>query len=305
MKIYAPEYYKGFVCIADKCKHSCCVGWEIDIDEAAMNKYIGYNGEYRNEIIKSIDHSGEPHFRLDENERCPHLDTRGLCKIILNAGEDYLCHICREHPRFYNQTSRGLEVGIGMACEEACRIILESDSYTNICEIGECDGEKCEENYDTFDEISGIYEILCCENASLNEKIMQLSREYGVYVDLICDSEWLKIIENFEYLYASHKELFSVFSSEAKVPEKLEKKLERALAYFVYRHCSEVWDEDDFRVSLGFCLFCEKLLGSMCASHHDTDISELARILSEEIEYSEENTEIIKNVFYMNDKKES
>ena len=33
MKLIAPDYYNKFSCIADKCRHSCCVGWEIDIDE--------------------------------------------------------------------------------------------------------------------------------------------------------------------------------------------------------------------------------------------------------------------------------
>ena len=32
MKIIAPNYYPAFRCIADKCRHSCCIGWEIDID---------------------------------------------------------------------------------------------------------------------------------------------------------------------------------------------------------------------------------------------------------------------------------
>ena len=30
--------------------------------------------------------------------------NRRLCRIILNLGEDALCDICREHPRFYNFT---------------------------------------------------------------------------------------------------------------------------------------------------------------------------------------------------------
>ena len=32
MRIIAPDYYREFHCIADKCRHSCCIGWEIDID---------------------------------------------------------------------------------------------------------------------------------------------------------------------------------------------------------------------------------------------------------------------------------
>ena len=35
MKEYIPDYYKDFQCIADKCKDSCCIGWEIMIDRMA------------------------------------------------------------------------------------------------------------------------------------------------------------------------------------------------------------------------------------------------------------------------------
>ena len=28
-----PDYYKEFQCIADQCEHSCCIGWEIDVDD--------------------------------------------------------------------------------------------------------------------------------------------------------------------------------------------------------------------------------------------------------------------------------
>ena len=141
MKLYAPGYYKNFSCIADKCTHSCCIGWEIDIDSDTMAKYTSVTHGYGKQIRDSIDVTDTPHFRLTDGERCPHLDQQGLCRIISNLGEAYLCDICREHPRFYNDTSRGREVGLGMACEEACRIILESDEYARMIEIGEADGE--------------------------------------------------------------------------------------------------------------------------------------------------------------------
>lgn len=32
MNIYAPDYYPAFRCIASKCGHTCCAGWEIDVD---------------------------------------------------------------------------------------------------------------------------------------------------------------------------------------------------------------------------------------------------------------------------------
>ena len=135
MKLYAPKYYKQFKCIADKCRHSCCVGWEIDVDPDAMEKYASLSGGYSGKIRASIDVGETPHFRLAENEKCPHLDEHGLCRIISEYGEGFLCDICREHPRFYNDTIHGKEVGIGMSCEEAARIILSSGEYREMLVI--------------------------------------------------------------------------------------------------------------------------------------------------------------------------
>ena len=34
-----PDYYNKFHCIADQCKDSCCIGWEIMIDPDSYEKY--------------------------------------------------------------------------------------------------------------------------------------------------------------------------------------------------------------------------------------------------------------------------
>ena len=64
MKLLAPSYYKKFKCIADKCTHSCCIGWEIDIDTDTYEKYSRMSGEFGKEILKSIEISDTPHFKL-------------------------------------------------------------------------------------------------------------------------------------------------------------------------------------------------------------------------------------------------
>ena len=157
MKVYTPKYYNEFKCIADKCPHSCCIGWEIYIDPLTMKKYRALQSSYSREIMSSIEGEDEPRFRMCPDGRCPHLDSDGLCKIILTSGEEYLSDICREHPRFYNRSSRGIEMGIGMACEEAARIILESDSYREFSATEEIEdnGEAVE-----FDAISRVEKIL-------------------------------------------------------------------------------------------------------------------------------------------------
>ena len=38
MKITAPDYYSQFKCIADQCRHTCCVGWEIEVDDEGLER---------------------------------------------------------------------------------------------------------------------------------------------------------------------------------------------------------------------------------------------------------------------------
>ena len=50
MKIYVPEYFNNFKCSADKCKDSCCIGWEIWIDDKTRAKYDMLNTSLGKEI---------------------------------------------------------------------------------------------------------------------------------------------------------------------------------------------------------------------------------------------------------------
>jgi hypothetical protein len=103
------------------------------------------------------------------------------------------------------------------------------------------------------------------------------------------------MIDSLEYLDESHRELFMNYSDKKRAVG-WDECLERALAYFVYRHCTEAFDEEDFRARLAFCLFCERLLSSLIVSQGAetvNGIAVLASIISEEIEYSENNTEML------------
>ena len=300
MKLYAPKYYEKFVCIADKCRHSCCIGWEIDVDRETAEKYKKMTDGYGLEIKKSLSHKGTTHFKLKKDDRCPHLDECGLCKIILNLGEDCLCEICREHPRFYNDTCRGKEVGLGISCEEACRIILSSDSFADLCEIGDIDEpfDADEWEFDAIAEREAIFAILAGSSLSLKEKLSAIEEKYAVSPESISDGDWLSRISSLEYLEDGHRKLFSSYSSGSEVAKDAENTLCRALAYFIFRHCSKAYDLDEFRASLGLSLFLERLLASISVGLGFDEICERARIISEELEYSEDNTEAIKTEFY-------
>lgn len=289
MKLYAPKYYKRFECIADRCEHSCCVGWEIDIDRESLEKYKRLKGGYGDAIRESISMEDTPHFRLDDCDRCPHLDGRGLCRIILNVGADYLCDICREHPRFYNYTSVA-EVGLGMSCAEAARLILSSPDYAQMECIGDVDATEDGIAFDGREERGRIYAILQDASCSYTEKLQRIYRTYAIEAGE--DGRWLEILDSLEYLNPDHKSLFLKYSS-ARRSEGRDEYLERFLAYLIYRHCTEAVDADDFLARLSFCLFCERMFASLlCTEGAKTlwEIAGIASIISEEIEYSDDNT---------------
>ena len=126
MKIIAPAYFNRFACIASRCRHSCCVGWEVDIDEESLTRYAEMSHPYAEKIRESIE--GEPaHFKLASGEKCPHLDASGLCRIITECTEEALCQICRDRPRYRNFYDGVVEIGLGLSCEEATRIVVSSD----------------------------------------------------------------------------------------------------------------------------------------------------------------------------------
>lgn len=295
MKLYAPVYYQKFSCLAGECRHSCCIGWEIDVDKKTLKKYKRLKDKA---ILASIDRNGAPHFCLGEDERCPHLDEEGLCRIILKYGDEGLCDICREHPRFYHDTVKGREVGIGISCEEACRLILSED-FT-VVEIGKEKGRVRPSRFDALPEREKIYTILSDQKLSYPERLLKIAEEYGIA--LKADTS---IFASLEYLREENRVRFvdaAPFTPISSTPKEIEEYLLRALAYFVYRHVTAAKSESEARMAVGFSLLCERLLCSLAVKENAFTLvafAELARTVSEEIEYSEQNTERIKFSFFM------
>lgn len=130
MKLVKPRFYDDFVCIASRCTDNCCIGWEIDIDERSMQRFRGVGGEFGKKLCSAI-HKGEDGvhtFAFGEGERCALLREDGLCELILNMGEDALCDICALHPRFFGWYNELKEAGLGLCCEEVCRLLFSDSS---------------------------------------------------------------------------------------------------------------------------------------------------------------------------------
>ena len=281
MKIYYPSYYEKFKCIADRCKHSCCVGWEIAVDDATMDKYraIGDAG--------ILAHIRDGEIIMENGGRCPFLRHDGLCRLIADYGEDCISEICREHPRFYHRVGDRIEMGIGASCEEAARLILSSDYKDFSSRESEIERHS-DTDFDSLAHRERIYALLSEENASFTEKIDRISSEYGIEnLFLDCDY-WNSALGGLELLDEGHREC--IFLRHFCENEAKSVFYERFFAYLVFRHLSTSDSEENLRARLGFCILLTKIL--MSGENSDFDaICRLARVISEEIEYSEDNTD--------------
>ena len=131
-----PSFADAFSCKAGECRHSCCKGWEIDIDDRSLSLYRQLPGTWweRMNAAVSVDESGA-HFVLTAQDACPFLRQDGLCDLILAFGEDVLCDICALHPRFYELIGMYELSGLGLSCEAVCELLLaEGGELQFLCE---------------------------------------------------------------------------------------------------------------------------------------------------------------------------
>ena len=289
--VYAyPDYYEKFKCIAGKCRHSCCIGWEIDIDEEALSRFMSTQGELGEELKSKISCEDTPHFVLSENERCPFLDEKNLCRLITEKGEDFLCNICRDHPRFRSFLPGRTELGLGMCCEEAARLILTQKEPVSIIERGE--NEPDEETENIINGRTELFAIVQNREFDISTRIQQLLELYDIALPEKSPSEWAEFylgLERLEDEWTTQLERLKNFS-EFSVPDMTE--YEQLLVYFLYRHIPECYDDYDADSKILFAVLSTEILGTL-AGENVEKLIELARLYSAEIEYSDENLEII------------
>ena len=303
MKQYIPDYYAGFACIQGACRHSCCIGWEIDIDEASLERFRSTGGEIGKRLADNIVSDDEgAHFRLTEAERCPFLNDKGLCDLILELGEDVLCQICADHPRFRNFYSDREETGLGLCCEAAGRLILQRSQPAHWVLSGDDGGEEalCEDEADLLqlrDELTSIAQdrqldidaraakiLETCDLQHLNMRFEDRACFLGTLERL--DEAWTKQLETLAHPLPCP--LPGEYGCSIA--------LEQLLVYLLWRHIPAALEDDDIRGHIAFAVFIWQLLRDMIAAAAEKrgcfdieDAVELARLCSSEIEYSDEN----------------
>ncbi len=298
MKIYAPDYYRNFSCIKDKCKHSCCVGWEIDIDEKTLEVYKNINSDFGKRITENIEENEDgSHFILSHNEHCPFLNENNLCDIIINLDENHLCQICSDHPRFRNFFDTRAEIGLGLCCEEVGRIILSHKEKVSLIQI--CTDEN-DERYSKDDEIffhfrSSIIKEIQNRDIPIKQRILGLVSKYDISFPYSSPKKWAEIFMELERLDEKWSELLSKITDKKGAllenPD-FEIQAEQLLVYFIFRHLSDGLYDGKLIERLSFAIISVMMIDfvlSVFDNFKTEDLIEISRLYSSEIEYSEEN----------------
>ena len=302
-----PTFYRDFKCIANRCTDSCCIGWEIDIDSAAYDKYRLMPESFQKNIAVC---DGVAHFVLTQDERCPFLQKDGLCKIILEHSEDMLCDICREHPRFYEWYGEYKDAGVGLCCEEAVRLLLESEKaleYETV-ETQEISDDDTPENIckSVFELRKSLFSIINDRSLTLSDRIERCFLKIGAK-DVIApcsadeffaecveiakemspfDELWEKYILRLEALdFQEVKKRINKALSENQI------RYEKSLSYFVFRHFIKACFDGDLLSHLKFAVIMTIL--EMLIDCVNGDLLFNTRYLSKQVEYSEENIDLL------------
>ena len=313
MILRVPDYYNTFKCIGSACKHNCCIGWGVDIDDVSAEGYRAAEGEFGERLRSSMTVEDGYDTFIMNGERCPFLNDNNLCDIFINMGEESLCNVCTEYPRFGEQYGSLLEKGLGLSCEEAGRIILSHKER-----VGFIDTEIDLEPEET-DEVmltalvrsrAVIIDILQDRTRSIEERIaMSLAYAQEVQEHINMNDPERVSTERKEYImpqhmpdYTSAMELLSFFAEldpmednwseivnktieSVKNAGQYVKKLaalknsceeymaEQMAVYFIYRYYLKAMYDNDAYSKVRFMSLCFIVLRVMAAAQTEFGLS--------------------------------
>ena len=303
MKFVYPRVYPAFACIAGKCRHSCCIGWEIDIDPDNYENYQQIPGEMGERLRRNMaaDETGA-HFLLTREERCPFLNEEGLCDLILSQGEDALCQICADHPRFRNFFSDRTEIGLGLCCEAAGKLMLSQEAPFELTEEGEEDLSEEEEMLLSLR--AELLAVLQDRSLPMAERIRNMLERCQVPPNERALSQWAEIFLSLERLDEAWTEKLQGLSHIKKQetwPEKMEIPLEQLACCFLYRHLAGAAEDGDIQGRIAFVALSVGIIAAVFRkeeSHSMDAFIEIARLYSSEIEYSDENMQVLMDAWF-------
>lgn len=297
MKEYVLSYYQNFKCIANECKHTCCTGWDMYIDRDTLSDYKNLTADYSKTLKSGIDFK-KSKFKTNKG-RCAFLNSDGLCDIILNLGEQKLCQICRDHPRFKVYYDNVVETGLGFCCEKATEIILSYQDKITPVLISD-DKSEIEPSFIRQEVLKfrkQALDIVQDRNKDINERIGALlslcraSVKAGDFLNILnrfyslerLDKTWGKRLKRAKTQKFSHE-----------TTKELSLYCEQFLANSFYRHLAQAEDTAWARAIAIACIFAWWVIKTVydCEKTESDGfeiVCDIVRDYSGEVEYSVKN----------------
>lgn len=328
-----PAYIRNFQCTASACQDTCCAGWEIVLDEEALDRYRMVQGDFGKQLKKEIrTEDGESYFALTADKRCPFLDGQGLCDIYKNLGEEALCDICTEHPRFYNWVGDYTEKGLGLCCEEAERLLFkEKEPLRFHCTEPE-EGEEISEDLRVLLQLrdeafailqdrtmplkermtvfKGFMHKVQCALDGEDEEAENTETEEAAFPSVERIRQILDVYHTLDFLDLRWKKLLKQAGTDAaEITRRGEALLaakkarayewEHVAVYLLYRYMIEAVYDGDVELRAGLVCHCLTLLAvlatelELLGGYGEKERDDLLRMFSREIEYCPENMEAV------------
>ena len=303
MKEFYPSYYHSFCCSASACHHSCCIGWEIDIDEDTAAYYAAMPGAIGDRLRENIDFSEPAVFRLGEGERCPFLNRKNLCDLILTLGEDSLCGICAEHPRFHNEYDDRVESGVGLCCEAAAALILGQKEPFRLEHRGRRPAHT--EPPEVLLLRDRLLRVATDRSKPLTLRCGELLKLCGGTLPERRIREWAELFLSLEQMDGTWTDALRALAAAGDSVDlaayttfaaAYETEYENLLCYFLYRQFGNMAEEWGAGAAAAFALLSARMVFLLHALHWTRhgiisfdERLEYARLYSAEIEYSDEN----------------
>lgn len=327
-----PAYCSDFKCSADSCSDNCCIGWEIDIDRKTADFYSRVTGAFGARLKESIAH-GECSSFILKGERCPFLNDKNLCDIIINLGQEHLCQICTDHPRYYEWFGEMKEGGVGLCCEEGAKLILTAENPAELTV-----SETPDEESDGFDEgLFGvlyearkiIFAMLTDEEYTLKERVTELlsfAEQLQVNIDNYNDI----IPESYEVLTEDEGDMLSVLKSLTAlepidegwtayldshisscegtvIREDITLFQRNLLIYYIYRYFLKGTFDGEILSKVKLACVSTAVISYLVSREGAgfTETVNICKLFSKQTEYSQENIDLLCELFYEKDFYES
>lgn len=313
MELIKPKFFDSFKCIADRCPDTCCAGWDVEIDESSAEIYKNESGELKTYFDRYLTTDEDGYIFTLSDGRCPLLNESNLCRIQLKKGEEALCDTCRLFPRYFDDYGEIREIGLGLGCPEAARILLMPETDVSL----DKSVESPDRIYNLLSEKrKEFFSIL--DNGRLEPK-MRLSSvlfsaaEFQSEIDQtdmlggdssVEFSQCVRVLEKMEYISSERRNRIVSLSDESAVYHNSEKYAEdfiRLFKYYLMRYMMTACFDLDLLTKVKYGIFACIVTKRLYDSVPELSLDDRVRILygySKEVEYSQINLDILDDAMY-------